>query len=477
MPLCDDSAFAIGSERSKTAQLDSQSPDRVLLVWALYLFVTCIVSDSQIKLQYHGGLRESRITTRSWLTGKRLRAHGFILALSLWSIYVWNISSPGLLDRGGNLKGTDFLHLYTLGSVALEHRGADLYNIDAQADLAAKRVPTAAGIRYIPLYPPQLSIFFAPIDRFAYSRMLVVWLAVSALLYAFCTYFVWRTCPSLQQEKVAFLVLAVAFPGFFHLILWGQSSAVVLVCFTLAYLALRKERGFLAGLALGALMFKPQLGLAASVVFLATGRWRIIVGAALSAAAQVLVAWAYYGWGPLRDWMRTVLGVFDSLSVLEPKLYQTHSLRTFWNLLLIPPHISLALYVVSASLVLVGMVMVWRSQLPLSVRYSALLLATVLVSPHLIVYDMVILAPAFLLLADWLITRPQEAFGRRMGIVLYFAYLSPLLGPLSQRIHVQLSVVLMTAAAFLIWHVGQRMKFISGGRAGSLGNASLEASV
>src|SRR5207302_2993747 len=127
------------------------------------------------------------------------------------------------------------------------------------------------------------------------------------------------------------------------------------------------------------------------------------------------------------------------------------------------------------SLVLVGVVVVWRSRLPLPVRYSALLLATVLVSPHLIVYDMVILAPAFLLLADWLLVRPQDDFGRRLGIVLYFLYLSPLVGPLSQWVRVQLSVVLMTAAVFMIWHAGRRMNSISGGSAVSLGNASLRA--
>jgi alpha-1,2-mannosyltransferase len=421
-------------------------------------------------------LRGNRITTNSWLTAKRLRAHGCILALSLWSVYVWNISTPGLLDRAGNLKGTDFLHVYTLGSVALEHRGSALYDMNSQAELAGQRVPAAAGIRYIPLYPPQASIFFAPMARLPYSRMLGIWLALSALLYASCTYLVWRTCPSLQRERVAFLILSVAFPGFFHVILWGQTSAIALVCFTLAYFALRRQKEFLAGLALGSLMLKPQLGGAAGVVFLATRNWRIIVGGAISATAQVLVAWAYYGWGPLRDWVGTVVGVFDSLSVLEPKLYQTHSLRTFWNLLLIPPRVSLTLYVVSASLVLFAAVVVWRSALPLPVRYASLLLATVLVSPHLIVYDMVILAPVFLLLADWLVTRPGETLGRWIGIVLYFAYLSPLLGPLSQRIRVQISVVLMTAAISMIWLIGRRTNIASSGSACSPETPTLEAS-
>ena len=64
---------------------------------------------------------------RTWLTAKRLRAHGLILAVTLWSIYIWTLATPGLRDRNNNLKGTDFLDFYTLGSLAIEHRGTDLY--------------------------------------------------------------------------------------------------------------------------------------------------------------------------------------------------------------------------------------------------------------------------------------------------------------------------------------------------------------
>ena len=85
------------------------------------------------------------IKFNSWLTAHRLRAHAFILALCLWSVYLWNMATPGLLDRAGNLKGTDFLHFYTLGTLALAHRGADLYNLPAQSMLVAQRVPEAAG--------------------------------------------------------------------------------------------------------------------------------------------------------------------------------------------------------------------------------------------------------------------------------------------------------------------------------------------
>ena len=115
------------------------------------------------------GGRMSAAKFASFLTARRLRAHGLILALCLWSVYLWNMSAPGLRDRAANLKGTDFLHFYTLGSLALAHRGADLYDMRAQAELAAQRVPAAAGIRYLPLYPPQVSIFFAPFARLVLS--------------------------------------------------------------------------------------------------------------------------------------------------------------------------------------------------------------------------------------------------------------------------------------------------------------------
>ncbi|MGC1371934.1 MAG: glycosyltransferase family 87 protein, partial [Candidatus Sulfotelmatobacter sp.] len=204
----------------------------------------------------------------SWITARRVRAHGLILALCLCSVYVWNMSSPGLRDRVGNLKGADFLHLYTLGSLALVHDGANLYNLSAQAEIAAKRVPAAAGITYLPLYPPQLSILFAPFAKLSYAWALVEWLALSSLIYFFCCYAFWRACPKVRNQKITSLILAFAFPAFWHLIAWGQTSALALACFTAAFFALRAKREFLAGLAFGCLIFKPQLAVGAAIVFI-----------------------------------------------------------------------------------------------------------------------------------------------------------------------------------------------------------------
>jgi Glycosyltransferase family 87 len=396
------------------------------------------------------------LETSSWLTAKRLRAHGLIFALCLWSVYTWNMATPGLLDRAGNLKGTDFLHFYTLGSLALAHRGGDLYNMNAQSELSAQCVPAAAGIRYLPLYPPQVSIFFAPFARLSYPCALMLWLAMSAFIYGLCCYAVWRACPNLRHHRFTVLILALAFPAFWHLIAWGQTSALALACFTLAFLALRARREFLAGLALGCLIFKPQLALAAAIVFLVTLNWKVIAGALISAAAQWTAAWFYYGPGPLREWMRTLLDIPRLLPLLEPRLYQTHSLRTFWSMLVPWPSASLALYLITALLVSALAIACWRSRLPLSLRYSALLLATVLLAPHLTVYDLVILAPAFPLLSDWIVTRPDDTAAPHLKLLLYLAFALPLLGPLARWTHLQLSVPVMTAILYGIWNLGRK---------------------
>jgi hypothetical protein len=394
--------------------------------------------------------------TGGWLTAKRLRVHGSILVVCLWSLYVWNLATPGQRDRGGNLKGTDFLHFYTLGLLADAHEGADLYNMNAQSALAGRHVPSALGIRYLPLYPPQVSLFFAPLAHLSYGLALVLWWGCCAGMYVICCYRVWLACANLRDSGGTVIILALGFPAFFHLIAWGQTSALALVCFTLMFFLLRDKREFLAGIALGCLIFKPQLGLAAAVLFVSLGAWRIVGGAIASASAQLLVGVLYYGMEPLRRWLHMLWNLGNVLPLLEPKPYQTHSLRTFWSML-IPWHgMAFGLYVLSAICVLWLTISVWRDpSKPLSLRYSSLLLATVLVAPHLTVYDLVILAPAILLLADWLVGQPVRST-QTIGTLLYMVYALPLIGPFARWTHVQLSVVAMAVLTYAIWNLSSR---------------------
>jgi hypothetical protein len=392
---------------------------------------------------------------KPWLNARRLRAQSIALAICLWSVYAWVLATPGLRDRNHLVKGTDFLHLYTLGSIAQSHLGSALYDTTAQTLLLAERVPEAAHTSYLPLYGPQVSLLFAPFAAVPYGVALAAWWLVTAAIYGLCVLAIWRTCPHLHEYGGLIGLLAVGYPAFFHLIAWGQTSALALACLTGTYLLLRSERWFAAGLVLGCLAFKPQLGLAMGCVFLLTRAWRVIIGALLTGTAQILVGWLYYGTATMQEYVRHTLQIPQVLAQLEPRIYQTHSLRTFWEMLIGWPGLALGLYAISALIVLALTVRCWTSSLPLGLRYSALLLASVLVSPHLTVYDLVILAPALLLTADWLVANPAAPFHNIIAILCYLIYLLPLIGPLARWTHAQLSVVAM---AGLLWMLSKSVK-------------------
>ena len=398
---------------------------------------------------------DSRNTAHpAWLTSRRLRVHGLILALCLWWTYAWILSSPGLLDRNHIVKGADFLHFYTLGSLAREHRGDQLYDMSAQANLTQERAPQVGRIRFVPLYGPQVSLFFAPFSKLPYPQALVVWLLLNAGIYALCCYAVWKTCPNLQSERMLVFILALAYPAFFHLIAWGQSSGLALACFTAGYLALRSQRFFLAGLALGCLVFKPQLGLATAFVILGAGEWMIALGALLASLAQLSMGWIYYGTPVMRDYFYHLVHVRSMFSQLEPRPYQMHSLRSFWAMLIPSPHLAFAMYIATTIAVLALTLYCWRARTPRNLRFAALLIATVLVSPHLTVYDLVILAPAYLLLADWTVANTNPS-ARNLRMLIYLGYALPLLGPLSIWTHLQLSVPAMAGILWMMFRIAE----------------------
>ena len=137
-----------------------------------------------------------------WLTAKRIRIHGLLLGVCLWTVYAVNMSAPGLLDRNGLVKGTDFLHFYTLGNLARQGRGDLLYDMRAQAELTRQLLPQAPDSLYVPLYGPQVSLFFAPFARLPYGWALAAWLSANVLIFAFCCYAVWRTLSCSSRKSL-----------------------------------------------------------------------------------------------------------------------------------------------------------------------------------------------------------------------------------------------------------------------------------
>jgi hypothetical protein len=109
------------------------------------------------------------------------------------------------------------------------------------------------------------------------------------------------------------------------------------------------------------------------------------------------------------------------------------------------PGIAFAVYVVSAVVILFLLIRCWKNGSELNIKFGALLVATVLVSPHLTVYDLVILAPAFLLLVDRTLAHPAENQSSPLQLLIYSCFILFLFAPVVRIVHVQFSILAMTA--------------------------------
>jgi len=397
----------------------------------------------------------------------RIRRQALLLTIALWLGYAATLATPGLRDRFGHLKGADFLHAYILGTIALEHRGNALYDPVAQRAIGDRRVPGSAGNYFLPVYGPQYSLIWMPFALLPYAWAACLWIAISTAIYAGCCYAAWRTCQNLQFHGTTVALAAAAFPGFFALVTFGQNSALALAALTLAYFALRSRHDLLAGLCLGLLAYKPHLALVLLFALFASSLWpqrhqvgarmsacKALAGAAISVLVQFTLALAWYGPRPLDTYFNLLTRLGSIAPILEPRIYLMHSLRAFWDLLLPWPAVSFAFYVLTALPALLLAISCWRKPGPLEPRFAVLLFATVLVAPHLTVYDLVILAPAFL----WVTDRLASNAAPRIAALLYLAYLLPFAGPLARWTHVQLSVVCMAA---LLGTLAQELHYYS----------------
>lgn len=394
----------------------------------------------------------------SYLTPRRLRGQAILLALCLWSVCAFDFSTLGLFDRAGNIKFQDFLQFYISARLITQGRTAELYNQSIADQELRALIGEQTRVRLPTVYGPQVGLFFVPLARFSFPVAARIWVALSLLAIAACLYLLCRTCPSLRSHAPTVVLCALAFPPLFHFFVRGQITAPLLACFSAAFLAFRSGRDWLAGIALGCLVFKPQFLVAIPLILLLAHAWKAFAGLALSALGQLVFTWIYFGPAVFRTYFDTMLHMSRWIGIAEAgrAQIQMHSLRSFWTLL-IPwtstpwPNLALMLYLLSSIAVIFIAAIIWKSSAALALRFSALTIAAVLVNPHLFVYDLLVLAPALLLLADWILAHPQHPSSPALSLLTYLAFILPLFGPLARWTHLQLSVPAFAVLLWLLW--------------------------
>jgi hypothetical protein len=91
---------------------------------------------------------------------------------------------------------------------------------------------------------------------------------------------------------------------------------------------------------------------------------------------------------------------------------------------------------------------VWKSGSDIGVRWGTMVLLTILASPHLLTYDLLLLSLPVLTFADWAVTQRDDPHHAAIRVCLVLLYLAPFSSNLARLWPVQLSVI---AIGTLTW--------------------------
>jgi len=192
-------------------------------------------------------------------------------------------------------------------------------------------------------------------------------------------------------SRLARVTLLVAAFGLYPIELGlrlGQNTFLVLAGVAIAWWLIRQDRQFLAGLALTAIVLKPQVALLVPVVLLVAGYRRTILGFLLGAAPLAVLSLLQQGAAGIAYW-RAASSV----------VYQLPGLRLHSLSFLLHGRGEAAIILAALA---VTVLIAWRSrQRSIDLVIAAGLAGSLLVTPYLNVYDMA----GSLVVGAWLVLR------------------------------------------------------------------------
>lgn len=374
-------------------------------------------------------------------SARHARVHAILLAVVLWiAAAVFGLAGSSDRSIAGPLKGADFVHFYTLGHLVRTHGTSALYDARAVYEAQVALVPESAPDTYPTVYPPQTAIVFAALSAWSFRSALLLWTTITVVLYVLIVWTAWRRSAAPRLDPVFVAAAAAGFPPFWSLVIHGQATILILVAFWLGWLALERGWKFLAGVAFGLLAIKPQFGVPLATIVVLCGEWGMLAGAIVSVIVQGLAVWLTLGPPVLQAFVDSIPVTLSLADALEPKPYQSHSLRAMTRLL--PVWLGVPLWGALSAAVLWYTVRVWRTPAPVGVRVGVMILASVLVNPHVIVYDATVLALPLLWFAAYMHDPVRSGQAAKFWIVIYWLF-PLLLMPTARLIGIQGSVVLM----------------------------------
>lgn len=312
-----------------------------------------------------------------------------------------------LLASGHTFTLQDFRCFYAAGQM-LRHAPSLLFDFHAQEQWQRALV----DVEVVPFYHPAYeALLYLPLTAFSLRHAYLLYAACNLLLLWLC----WLAAPrpssaSLATSRTALLFLS--FPVLFTIFI-GQDTLWVLLAMCFAYTALTKHRDFRAGILIGLVTFNLAtvlpfgllIGIRRGRRFLVafTGTFSLLAGLSVwltgvSATGEFLrrlAGAAVAGHEGMRQRAEFAVS-FDAMPNLAGLFYLLGSHR-------LGAHVSIAINLAGAPLLLGFYAWIQRRAMHDATAFSAALLGTVLVSPHLYLYSLSLLVLPFLLLSHrWL---------------------------------------------------------------------------
>lgn len=329
-----------------------------------------------------------------------LAAVYLVLALSPNFSVLENASVFDAAEIRNGSYGGDFLQEYVGGVLWNENRD-QLY--DWKHSKLTQHDPQIVGFSWradswFPMvYPPFHYQFASLSSNMPYRSFAILWSFAGAIAVSISAFSILTWYRNLQFGREHWLFAGLLFMPLLLSISMGQKSTFLLAILTVSFILLHRERPLAAGIVFGLIAIKPHLAIVIGLAMLLKGQFRFVAGSLITLSILILAS-CVGGVAAWQDYIQVCLGMSDYLSNGGYQLTESHSLWGAMEFTLagFAPWLAQPVAGLGAISVVVMLGSALRGSIEITstkfaFQFSAMIIATILLSPHFYTYDLTIL--------------------------------------------------------------------------------------
>jgi hypothetical protein len=285
-------------------------------------------------------------------------------------------------EQGGGIA-IDFVATWAAGHLALAGHAAAAYDLPTFRQEQLLAVVKVVG-DYTWAYPPTYFLLAAPLALLGYSSSAVLWIAATFTAYLAAIRTIVPRWFAMAAAAASPFALWSAFTG---------QNGFLTAALIGGVLGLLERRPIVAGILLGLLTLKPQLGVVFPIVLILTGRWRVIAAATVTAAVLAALSYAVFGMEAWRGFFAAICSQSDLVlakgAVPFTKQQSVHALVRFLGG---ADSLAWTLHLAVAGMAIAFTAWLWRRPVDYRLKAAAAGAAVLTTTPYLFLYDLPILS-------------------------------------------------------------------------------------